>query len=303
MNKVQAPTPDVGVIVGRFHVDKLHEAHIDLINSVCKEHDKVIIFLGLAHVRGTQNNPLDFECRKQMILADFPDINVLYIKDVKFDTPWAKNLDEQIADIVGPTSSAMLYGSRDCFIEHYTGRYPTTELESEVYISGSQIRKSIGRKVKNTPEFRAGAIWQTYNRYPVTYPTVDVAIFNEDCTKLLMARKEYESKFRFVGGFAEPMSPSYESDARREVAEEASIEVSEPQYVGSFLVDDWRYRNEIDKIKTLFFKTKHVFGKPVAADDIVEVRWFDIDKIQNSDIVDGHVPLLEKLLKNPTIDA
>lgn len=301
MKKVQEPTLDVGVLVGRFQVHELHEAHRELIQSVCDTHDKVLIFLGLSPLMVTQNNPLDFESRKQMILKEFPEVNVLYIKDVKKDDPWSNKLDEQITDLVGPMTTVMLYGSRDCFISHYTGKFPTTELLQEKYVSGTEIRKSIGRKVKNTAEFRAGVIWAAYNKYPTAYPTVDIAIFNEDCTKLLMARKPLEAKYRFVGGFADPRSGSYEEDARREVQEEAGIEITDPQYVGSFFVDDWRYRQEVDKIKTLFFKVKHMFGKPIAGDDICEVRWFDVDKLKPEDLVSGHGKLLEKLLENPKI--
>ena len=165
MKRKEAPLTDAAVIVGRFQVHELHDAHIDLIQSVCNMHEKVIIFLGLSPARVTRNNPLDFEMRKQMLLEKFPNVIVLYIKDVKEDESWSKQLDEQIKDVVG-LGTATLYGSRDSFINHYTGKYQTEELESDVYISGTEIRNSISKKVKNTPEFRAGVIWAAYNQYP-----------------------------------------------------------------------------------------------------------------------------------------
>jgi len=298
MKKAESPTADVGIIIGRFQIHELHEAHTDLIQSVCNEHHKVIIFLGLSPVLVTQNNPLDFESRKQMILEKFPNVNVLYIKDQKSDKEWSKDLDEKIKDLVSPNQSVTLYGGRDSFIKSYLGKYFTQELVQERYISASEIRKGIGKRVKNTPEFRAGVIWGSYNQYPKTYPTVDIAILNEDKTKVLLARKPKEDKYRFVGGFADPKSSSYEQDARREVGEETGIEVSDPEYIGSFFVDDWRYRNEVDKIKTLFFVCKYTFGKPEANDDICEVRWFDIKKIDiQNEIVDNHIVLFNRLLE------
>ena len=42
------PSTDVGIIVGRFQVDELHDAHVDLIQYVFDQHPKVIIFLGLS---------------------------------------------------------------------------------------------------------------------------------------------------------------------------------------------------------------------------------------------------------------
>lgn len=299
MKKVEAPYTEVGVIVGRFQVNKLHDAHVDLIQSVCNAHKKVIIFLGLAHTRGTINNPLDFEARKQMILDAFPQVVVLYIKDQKEDLDWSKDLDEKIRDVIGPTQTVTLYGSRDSFINYYHGKFNTIELLQESYISGTEIRKNIAKEVKNNADFRTGAIWQAFNRYPACYPTVDIAIFNEDETQLLLGRKPKETLFRFIGGFAEPKSKSYEDDALREAHEEAGdFEMTPPVYIGSCLIDDWRYRSEVDKIKTIFFKTKRLFGHVRAGDDIAEVRWFDFNNLKDSDIVPEHRALLAMLRRN-----
>lgn len=290
---------DVGVLVGRFQVDNLHEAHIKLIKGVVDEHEKVIIFLGLSPARVTRNNPLDFESRKQMILDEFPDVNILYIKDNPSDEAWSKNLDEQIADLVGPTSTVTLYGGRESFIRLYHGKYPTCELEQESYVSGSEIRQKVSKKVKSSPEFRAGVIWGAYNQYPKAIPTVDIAIWNDKSDSLLLARKKDEELYRFIGGFAQ--NGPYEVEARREVSEEAHIEISDPQYLGSHVVDDWRYRREVDKIVTMLFEAKHVFGKPTPDDDIYELRWFEVKKIKEEDLVKEHRPLLKMLLEKSVL--
>jgi bifunctional NMN adenylyltransferase/nudix hydrolase len=287
---------DVGVIVGRFQVDDLHEAHQHLIESVIEEHNKVIIFLGLSPARVTRNNPLDFEARKQMILEKYPDVNVLYIKDVGNDKLWSKKLDEQIQDMVGPNASVVLYGGRESFIEHYFGRYDTIEMEQRVYISGSQIRKKVSSKVKASPEFRAGVIWAAHNQYPHVYPTVDVAVFSKDKDKILMAKKPNEDRYRFIGGFSEAKM-SYEENAAREVEEEAHIKITNIRYVGSAPIDDWRYRREVDGIVTIFFAADHSFGLPVPDDDICELKWFDIDSIDEDDVVNCHRVLLSMLNK------
>jgi bifunctional NMN adenylyltransferase/nudix hydrolase len=297
MKKAESPTADVGIIIGRFQIHELHEGHIDLIQSVCNIHPKVIIFLGLSPVLTTQNNPLDFESRKQMILEKFPHVNVLYIKDQKSDKEWSKDLDEKIKDLVTPNQSVTLYGSRDSFIKYYTGKYPTQELVQERYISASEIRKGICKKVKNTPEFRAGVIWASGNRFPTCFPCVDIAIFNEDYTKILLAKKSKESLYRFVGGFADPKSNCYESDAIREVQEETGLEIGDLKYIGSTIINDFRYNREIDKIKTLFFIGKILFGRPEANDDICEVKFFDIDKLKEADIMPEHNLLFDMLKK------
>lgn len=292
--KIKQSKVDVGVIVGRFQVHDLHEGHLQLIKGVVEDHHKVILVLGLSPFRGTINNPLDFESRKQMILEHFPDVNVLYIKDIESDKIWSEKLDALIGDLIGPRSTVMLYGGRECFIDHYHGKYPTCEIEQEVYISGTQIRQEISQTAKADSRFRAGVIWQAYNQYPRIIPTVDVAVWNEDGTKLLMARKPHEKLYRFIGGFAE--GPTYERDAHREVAEEAQIEIAELRYVGSTQIDDWRLRREQDKIVTTLFEAKYVFGKPTASDDIEELRWFAFDKLRREDLVDEHWPLLDMLV-------
>lgn len=284
---------DVGVIVGRFQVPELTDAHRAFLEHVAGEHDKVVVFLGLSPVLVTRENPLDFESRKQMLLAEYPRFNVLFVKDINSDQVWSRKLDELIRDVTTPSQTVLLYGGRDSFIARYHGKFQTCELEQEVWTSGTTVRRSVGtRSAKATPDFRAGVVWAAYSRYPTVFPTVDVAVFTERGHKLLLGRKPYEDRFRFIGGFADPASESYEQDARREVQEEAGIAITDPEYIGSYAIDDWRYRPEVDKIRTILFHAKHFSGQPRPADDIAEVRWFDMSAVSNADVVESHWPLL-----------
>lgn len=274
--EVKTDSYDVGIIVGRFQVPELHDAHLDLIQTVCNRHDKVVLFLGLSPVKVTRENPLDFEARKQMILEAFPLITVLYCNDQASDAVWSKKLDQQIDFVLTPTQTAVIYGSRDSFISHYSGKYATTELVQDKYISGTEARKRISKKsTKATADFRAGVVWASQSTYPKVHPTVDVAIFNDDNTKILLARKTDEKEYRLIGGFIDP-GETAEQAARREVFEETHVGITDPEYVASFVIDDWRYRKEVDKITSFLFKAKHFSGRPDPNDDIVECRWFDI---------------------------
>ena len=276
------PQVDVGIIVGRFQLHKLHEAHRKLINTVISNHPRVIIFLGLSEVRNTKKNPLDFNARKQMLLEEFPDsdLEIHYISDCKSDEEWSKNLDDQIGKFLNPGQKPLLYGSRDSFIKSYHGKFPTTELESDTFISATEVRKSISAKTIASPEFRAGVIYSTQSRYPTAFQTVDVAIFNEDNTKILLGKKPKEDKHRFIGGFSDPNSNSLEEDAKREVMEETGLnELSDPVYIGSAKISDWRYSSGDDCIKTAFFSVNLLWGRPQASDDISEVKWFDIKEL------------------------
>ncbi len=294
--KEKTESTEVGVIVGRFQVPHLHEAHLDLIRSVRERHPVTLIVLGIAPVLVTRNNPLDFESRKQMLLEAFPDVTVLLLKDVASDEEWSRRLDEILGDAY-PTAGFTLYGGRASFLECYSGRHRAVELarEHESAVSGTDLRREVSARAKGTADFRAGVVFAAFNQYAKCFPTVDVAIFSEDGTKILLARKPHEKLFRFFGGFADPGSTSYEADARREVMEECGVEISAPQYLGSTLIDDWRYRAEVDKIKTLFFSATYVSGRAEANDDIAEVRWFDAATLGQDDVVPTHHPLLSLL--------
>jgi bifunctional NMN adenylyltransferase/nudix hydrolase len=125
---------------------------------------------------------------------------------------------------------------------------------------------------------------------------VDIAIWDEGYERLLMARKPGEKEYRFVGGFVTETT-TYEANARREVQEETGIEITDPQYVCSYRVDDWRYRRERDGIVTILFEAKLMFGTPTPNDDIEELRWFKLEDIEQGMLVEEHWPLFERLMK------
>ena len=285
------------VVVGRFQVDELHEGHIDFLNKVQNSYQKTIIFLGLSPIKCSKNNPLDFIARKQMILDKFPDITVLYIKDCYSNELWSDTLDSHIKNVTGIKDKVILLGNRDSFIKYYTGKYDTLELEQEIFISGTQIREKISNITKGVAYFRQGVIWATENQYPVCHPTIDVAIVKKvnGIPKVLLGKRNTEPLYRFIGGFVEP-GETFETTALRETQEETGLEVDTPNYLESFVIDDWRYRNETNKITTSFFICKYMFGNPQPQDDIDELRWFDINDMLFDVIVYEHRLLVERLI-------
>lgn len=290
----------IAVIVGRYQVHELHNAHQEIIEEVISKHERTLLFLGVAPVLSSSHNPLDFISRKKMIQEKYPDITILAIPDHRSDEEWSNMLDSRIREIF-PIGEVVLYGGRDSFIKCYHGQFETKELAARTCLSGTEIRKHVSEEMRSSKDWRAGVIYGTYNRYPISYQTVDIAVFNSSESEILLARKPSEDKYRFIGGFVSPSDPSLEFAAMREFKEEAgNAEIEISQYIGSFRVDDWRYRGERDKIMTTLFKANYIFGTLKASDDISELKWFKVEDFDLLSVVEEHRAMMTILLIKST---
>lgn len=293
---------ELAVIVGRFQVHYLTAGHIDLINKVLDINENLLILLGTSPTRCTGDNPLTFEMREQMIRRAFPTSQIIIkqLNDVGSDIKWSAQLDNIVCEtlIQVGLAGATLYGSRDSFIQYYKGDFNTQELPHRFTESGTALRQAVSKTESFSEDFRAGIIYAANYKFPTTFPTVDIAIMDKGVTpfRFLMGRKPNETKFRFIGGFAEPISDCYEDDAYREVQEETGLLVDNIRYIHSKKMDDWRYRRSADKIKTLFFISEYIGGEPKPNDDIAEIKWFELRNLTSTNIVDTHLPLCTLLM-------
>ena len=287
----------LGVVVARVQVDDLHEGHIDLFKEVSDTNSALLVVLGLSPCKCTSNNPLDYDTRRRMISAHFPSAKVAYITDMYSDVEWSKTLDTIVSKYVNNFDTVTLYGGRDSFIKYYHGKFNTQELEPRVMISGTAIRTQLAVRSRDTVDFRAGAIWYALNQYPRALPTVDIAVLDIARDSILLARKQHEEMYRLIGGFAQP-GETYESSALRELQEESGLVVA-PEHLNierSFFIDDWRYKNERDKITTMLYTVMKWEGLPKPDDDIHELRWFTFQEITKEQIMPNHRQMIEYLL-------
>lgn len=290
---------NIGVIVARFQTPKLHKLHRELIEVVCSNHEKVIIFLGVSRVTKTQKNPLDFATRKYMIQKKYPNVIVLPQLDQRYDEVWSEILDTQISNVFGNVK-ALLYGSRDSFIPHYKGKHATVELVSKrPNMSATQYRVEASNKLIKTKAGREGVIQGCYGRYAKPNATVDVVAYTES-GRLLLAKKPGEPLWRFVGGYVDVSDESLEMAAKREFKEETQASIGDLIYVGSSKINDWRYRGERDGIMSTLFIGKLLSGYE-ANDDIEELTLIHFDELYENDkfkdmIMEEHHPLFEKLI-------
>tara|TARA_R110000796_G_scaffold162503_2_gene279283 strand:- start:2042 stop:3076 length:1035 start_codon:yes stop_codon:yes gene_type:complete len=292
----------VGVIVARFQVDKLHDQQRKIIDFVMSHHRKVIIFLGVAKTPSTKRNPMDFATRQAMMQKYYPTAVILPLQDSRYDAKWSKILDNKISEVFS-NSKPLLYGSRGSFIPHYQGRHDTTELTSDfVEISGTQIRDDVSREIIESSKFRAGVIHSVYAKYASTFPTVDVCAYNAD-GQILLARKPDEEQYRFIGGFVDATDVSLERAAYREFMEEVNqCNIGGLKYILSQKVDDWRYRGESDGIMTTLFLGRFGHGQVKATDDVAEVKWFEASSFTNptfitDTIMPEHREMMAKLIQ------
>jgi bifunctional NMN adenylyltransferase/nudix hydrolase len=299
---------EVGVLVARMQVPKLHQVHKQLIDTVCANHKKVIIFLGVPVVEQTKRNPLDFATRKSMIQKEYPEVTILPIRDQRDNKTWSKILDSKISEPFG-SRPTLLYGARDSFIPFYHGKYNTVELvgnNDQDKISGSAIREEVAREVGQTEDFRKGVIYANYGRFPVIMPCVDVVVLDKTNNTILLGRKPGEDKFRFIGGHVDVTDESFESAAIRELAEETggSLEVglsTDAKYICSGKIKDWRHLKEDSEIFSTLYLFEKRWGHAKPADDIEEVKWISIDELSSKEkytkvIISEHQDFFGKLI-------
>ncbi|HZY80403.1 MAG TPA: NUDIX domain-containing protein [Cyclobacteriaceae bacterium] len=291
----------IGVIIARFQTPYLHEGHKALINSVKTNHNKIVIVLGISPVLGSRRNPLDFHTRERMIKKEYNDLVVLPLPNHPIDSQWSQNLDQLLSNTF-PGASFRLYGSRDSFIPFYSGKFSTEQLAETGSYSSTILRDKISDRVLDSEEFRTGIIYAYSNTYLKVYPTVDIAVFRNKKTEILLGMKTIDKKWRLLGGFSDPTDDNYEMAAKRELTEECGeIDTTPMQYEGSFRVADWRYMNESDKIITTLFSTDFVSGNPKGSDDIADVKWFPLREVEEMMLVkltaSEHFPQLSTLIK------
>ena len=109
------------------------------------------------------------------------------------------------------------------------GRFQVHTLHQEQkkiieYVGMNHNRVIVFIGVSRTPpsfnsDFRAGVINSVYNRYSITYTTVDICAYNNE-GQILLARKPSEDKFRFVGGFVDTDDESLEVAVKIEFEDE-----------------------------------------------------------------------------------
>lgn len=311
----------VGVIIGRFQVPALTAGHSALLDHVGHIHKRVIVFVG-STPKLSKRNPLPFGM-VQDALDDYlessqkrtSEVMTIPLLDGPSDREWSDRIDQTLATIY-PGHDFVLYAGRDSFKGHYIGRWKVIDVPDNGGKSGTEVRDEVLGELNYTEDYRKGLIAAQMMQFDHVYPVVDVAVvkYTLDLQKhdevslttpvashVLMGRKRTEentSGYRFIGGFVDPGDPNLETTVRREVMEEADIDIGGVHYISSHKINDWRYRNTRDGVMTSLFVAAYRFGSIKPKDDIAELAWIPINEVVYSTLP-IHQPLalsLEKFL-------
>jgi len=290
---------DIGVVIGRFQVPELHDAHTRLLDEVRDNHKQMIIMLGVPTVLGQRHNPLPFPVRSQMIRALYPSALITHVIDIPNDnSAWSKQVD-QIVRMLCPFGSVCLYGGRESFIESYSGLYPTFEISLISEDAGSKLREDVGHELIDSVDFRKGIIYNSQNQYSRVFPTTDLAItkIENNIKMVLMGRRKQGMGLRFPGGFVDTTDYNLEFAMRREKSEELDVECSPNLvYVGSNLQQDYRYNTPDARIMTTLFQSDYIFGTGRAKDEFYNTEWIEISLDNINLIEEAHRTLFTMLV-------
>ncbi len=287
----------IGVAIGRFQVADLHEGHHAVI-AEARKHHKLCIFVGVSPAQlNTKSDPLDYPTREQMIKEQYPRAQVFELMDQYTDDGWSAALDARLGALY-PQDTVTMYGGRDSFRGHYTGRHAVVEIDSVAHLSGTDLREIDGSTVENHASFRRGLIYAAYNKWPPIYPCVDVACTRvTDGVKMVLVgqRNDEGGVSRFPGGHVDPRDVSDADAANRELREETGVECGSMRYIWGGHIKSWRDREGGGTWRTTLFHTEYLHGPAQAADDLHALRWVPVDELGRLKWADDHKALARRV--------
>ncbi len=125
------------LFIGRFQ--PLHKGHVYSLKKCVEMAEHVVVGIGSSQEKGTENNPWDYETRKEMITSVMGDsVTVVAIPDNLSDAVWLHNLLKIVGqfDVVVSNNNWVLSIMKEAGYQTYeTGLYNRDELE------GVKIRK------------------------------------------------------------------------------------------------------------------------------------------------------------------
>lgn len=297
----------LGVVIGRFQVPYLHKGHVTLIEEACKNSDQVLVLVGTSEFR-SKRNPLTYREVSYMLseIEFSKPITLRSVEDCPTDREWSSRVDSLIA-VYEPTE-VVLYGGRDSFIPHYTGRYTTRLVETVGSCSGTALREQVAATYEaSTLGERRQVVASWQRQFEVVPVAVDIVvltkgkrILGDEYTGILLGRKRKNDGLRLPGGFLDKTDLSIRHAASRELKEETNIEIPPEQFEirEGRLVKDWRFDYPV------YCPTAYVKISPplvyYPGDDFETVKVIDLAGFSEPgfpEVFPGHKDVIDQILK------
>lgn len=285
----------IAVIISKFQLTEITRKLNDEIASIMKNHDLLYVIIQNSQIPFTTAYPLDV-----------PNILNLCKGINETVTGWSAieegNTPETFDKRVRDYTKSIALPQLDYDITYYS-------LDSKLPIKADVIDISklnpvtkILSKPFNSSGYRQGVIDGASLGYASDIAVIDCAAITED-GHILLGRKPHDTKYRFPGGFCDTKDGSAEVTVHRELLEETGINSvssrvpeSKINYVCSHLTNDYRKREDKDKIMTFLYHIKLQNDvKPKADDDLTFVKLVDFDSVGPEDMIPGHDHLMNKL--------
>ena len=129
--------------VGRFQ--PFHLGHYKVVEKYREKFQEFTLIIGSSSESGTEENPLSFEDRKEIIEACFPDLEIVGVEDTEKDSDWARKMEDLDLEVVLSGNSWVKEALQDSAVE---------VIEPEVFdpniYSGTEVR----RRIKSKEEWR-----------------------------------------------------------------------------------------------------------------------------------------------------
>src|SRR4029453_19378044 len=86
-----------------------------------------------------------------------------------------------------------------------------------------------------------------------------------------------------------PYTTLFRSGVKRELREEAGIEIGDERLLGIWM-DRYEYRSRVVETLNIYYTARLAEGTPKPADDVAEFRWFAANEVPLDGLAFAHIP-------------